>query len=480
MVEKVTIKAEELWRFRLDAQNPRHEPQSQQQDIVDYLTANEDVLPLLEDIAAQRSLSPFDRFGALRSGDLLIAIEGNRRLCSLMLLNDPELAPAKYRARVRAAAQGWKPELIEIDVAIFDTREEANPWLERRHQGALGGVGLKAWSAIAQGRHFGTSDNALALRLMSVAVERALITKEQGARRVLTTVRRFTDKESFRRNFLGITTGRTDPDYKTGLGDEVFNERLQAFFDELFAPTPTVTSRMSANDITKWVDDRLGPQDEGGARAEGTDDDQADQSVTSGSPTGGHVERVPESRAGDEESTAVAPSGGDDAPLPALPKVSRPASPTSRANLVDGRSFPDGTADQMRQYFVYELARIRKETPLAAALVARVLLESLYLDLWDTLPTTINPDSKLHTKVIHMIPHVKEWNLDRKEKAALQRLLDSANNSGNVLSPAALGAAAHGAHVPSWDSLVREWDALLPIIRRIMKHVETAHGHAAP
>lgn len=468
MVEKVTVRAGELWRFRLDHENPRHEPQSQQQDIIDYLTANEDVIPLLEDIAAQKSLNPFDRFGAVRSGDFLVAIEGNRRLCSLILLSDPDLAPAKYRARVKDAAAGWQPELIDIDVAIFDTREEADPWIERRHQGALAGRGLRQWSPAAKDRHFGTSSNALALRLLSDGVAKNLITAEQGASRVVTTVRRFTEKESFRAGFLGITTGRSEENYVTDPPASVFEERLRGFFDELFVDEPTVTSRMSANDIANWVDARL-----------------AMPSVaSSGAPKDGREEH--ESSPGDNNASGQKGSEGAStgtsaetdmaAALPQPPRVSRPAGPTARATLVDGLSFPDSSTDPMRQYFIYELARIRKETPLAATLVARVLLESIYLDLWESLPQKGKADSKLHTKVLGFIPDIKSWGLDRRERGALDALRRSAENSGFVLSPASMGAAAHGAALPAWDSLVKEWDVLLPIIRRIMKYVEAPRG----
>lgn len=481
MVEKITVKADEFWRFRLDEHNPRHEPQSQQQDIIDYLTANEDVVPLSEDLVAQGGLSPLERFGAVRSGDFLVVVEGNRRICSLMLLADPELAPAKYRARIRQAAHGWKPELVELDVAVFDKREDADPWIERRHQGALGGAGLKQWSVVAKGRHFGTSDNLLALQIMRDAVARDVITEEQGKRRVVTTVRRFTDKETFRRGYLGITTGRNDENYITELDDDVLTDRLRQFFGELFIEEPTVNSRMSAREIAAWVDERLAsPSSSGNGKPSSDEAAAGPDSDRSDSDDAGAQSASAASGAGKSANGASSQSD-DGTPLPAAPpKVSRPASPASRSFLVDGHSFPDSSIDPLRQYFIYELARIRKDTPLAATLVARVLLESIYLDLWEMLPRKGRESDKLHIKVQSFLPVIERWDLDRKEKAGRAALLRSTQNSGMVLSPAAMGAAAHGSELPAWDNLVKEWDVLLPIIRRIMKHVETAHGQDAP
>lgn len=470
MIEKRTIDGSELWRFRLDRDNPRHEPKTQQQDIVDYLTANESVLPLLEDIAELKSLNPFDRFGAVRDGELLIALEGNRRLCALILLNDPELAPAKYRPRVRAAAKGWDPALIDIDVAVFDSRSEADPWLERRHQGGLGGKGQRAWSPAAKDRHFGVSANALALRLRDDALRLNLITESQHAARVVTTIRRFSDQTKFRKTFLGISTPKDDANFITDLTPSVLKDRLRVFFWGLFADPPTVTSRMSARAIEEWVDEVLSDPNLHESRsaaapsAPGATQGQRDESsgrAPAAGATPGH--------------SATKPSGGTDVPSSPVP-VPRPQAPVSRRTLVDGGSFDVAIEDPVRRHVLWELSRIPSQTPLAASVVARVFLEGLYVDMW-TRTCTGKVDSKLHVKVDAIVKVMRGWtDLTRAEKNALDVLQRTAQSVSHVLSPASLGSAAHGASVPAWAPLVAEWDSLLPITRRILAFVETRAG----
>ena len=475
MVEKATLKGADLWRLRLDKDNPRHEPKQQQQDVVDYLAANEDVLPLLEDIAKLGGLSPLDRFGVIRNGDFLIALEGNRRLCSLLLLNDPELAPAKYRARVRAAAAGWNPDALELDVAIFDARPEADPWLERRHQGAYQGRGLKQWSPAAKDRHSGKTGNALALKLLDDGVAHNLITPDERAKRVVTTVRRFTDSAAFRKQFLEISTPADDPEYVTNLGSDVFKERLRVFLWGLFASPPTVTSRMSASQIGEWIAEQLKNPAVASKPPRTADDDSWRATANAPGDRAGSASRDGRTANSDPSDEASGPGTSN---TPGSSKPLRPVAPTLRSALIDGESFNIATADPVRRHVIYELSRVRKDTPIAASVIARVFLEGIYLDMWSR-TCQGKADSKLHVKVLALVEVARTWDLDRSEKNALDALHRSAQNPGQVLSPAGLGAAAHGASIPSWNELVAQWDTILPIVRRIFRFVERDAGQAS-
>lgn len=478
MLEKKTLNGSELWRFRLDESNPRHEPKTQQQDIIDYLAANEDVLPMLEDIAELKSLNPLDRLGVLRDGDLYIALEGNRRLCSLILLNDPELAPAKYREKIRTAAAGWDPTGVEIDIAVFDQREDADPWLERRHQGALNGKGQKAWSPAAKARHFKKSPNDLAIRLLDDGLTLNIITATERRKRVVTTVRRFSDNNSFRGSFLGIITAKDDPNYVTNLAGDVYSARLGAFLRGLFSAKPTVTSRMNAGEIESWVRNQLADPDLSDGQPPSDTDPSARPSASARDTASSNSSQDRAgARAGSPQESHGTSSGGDVPPTSGgnHGTGTRPQAPASRWYLVDGNSFAFGTDDSVRRQVIYELTRVGKNTPIAASGLARIFLEGIYVDLWQK-TCTGKADSKLHVKVLAIVDVVKSWNLSRAEKNALDALHRSASNPGHLLSPAGLGAAAHGAAVPAWATLVSEWDTLLPITRRIFAFVEGVAG----
>ena len=146
-----------------------------------------------------------------------------------------------------------------------------------------------------------------------------------------------------------------------------------------------------------------------------------------------------------------------------------------QSHLVDGNTFAFGTGDSVRRQVIYELTRVGKSTPIAASGLARIFLEGIYVDLWQK-TCSGKVDSKLHVKVLAIVEVIKTWDLTRAERNALDALHRSASNPGHLLSPAGLGAAAHGAAVPAWATLVSEWDTLLPITRRIFAFVEGLAG----
>ena len=94
--------------FRLSAHFPRlvrtraTEPYKTEAEVIEYLCRHEQVYSLARDIA-KIGINPLEIFAVTpadkKSGrnQSFIVAEGNRRMCALKLLADPDLAPAKYR-----------------------------------------------------------------------------------------------------------------------------------------------------------------------------------------------------------------------------------------------------------------------------------------------------------------------------------------------------------------------------------------------
>lgn len=101
-------------KLKLDTENPRLPSEySDQATIIQYLLENEKVENLAKDIA-QRGANPFDMIGVLKNpenegDDEYIILEGNRRICALMLLNNPDLAPNE---RLKKQFQRFKVESV--------------------------------------------------------------------------------------------------------------------------------------------------------------------------------------------------------------------------------------------------------------------------------------------------------------------------------------------------------------------------------
>jgi hypothetical protein len=80
-------------------------------------------------------------------------LEGNRRIAALKILETPALADGTYEEKsFRALAREYKEPIREIEARVFVDREEAKPWIRRRHMSAGSGVGLQPWKPLAKGR----------------------------------------------------------------------------------------------------------------------------------------------------------------------------------------------------------------------------------------------------------------------------------------------------------------------------------------
>jgi len=161
-----------LQQLLVNPENPRHDPVTQQPEAIAALIANQGqkLVVLARDIL-QYGLSPLDRLAVTRDGSKYLALEGNRRVLVLKLLNNPSLAAdAEIRkAFEKLAKQRDFPD--ELDCAVFQTAEDARHWIELRHTGAAGGAGVARWSAAASERfrHRPGSHPARALAFITAA-----------------------------------------------------------------------------------------------------------------------------------------------------------------------------------------------------------------------------------------------------------------------------------------------------------------------
>ena len=131
----------------LDLVNPRHVPFANEDQVTEYLCSKEDVLPLARDIT-KIGLNPLERVALIpikgQKASYTMA-EGNRRLCALKLLVDPDRAPARLRKSFALLA-AQRPPPKEFWAVSFNSNDEVRPWLERMHNGVYEGRGRKAWN----------------------------------------------------------------------------------------------------------------------------------------------------------------------------------------------------------------------------------------------------------------------------------------------------------------------------------------------
>tara|TARA_R100001143_G_C3349169_1_gene128536 strand:+ start:300 stop:1598 length:1299 start_codon:yes stop_codon:yes gene_type:complete len=243
-----------LDRIFLHHENPRHEPYETQGQVIEYLCKSEEVPQLARDVA-QHGLSPFDRFGVVLDHDdgddsTYIAAEGNRRVCALKLLTDPELSPPERKKYFEKLAETWTP-ISELPCVIFDDEDDLDLWLKRRHHGTAGGIGLKAWNSEQQARHSGSdSRNRVALEFLDYAESENLISSDDRKRR-LTTVQRYLGNPVMRET-MGLDTSDPD-DIKRNRSEEDFKLLSKKFIEDMLDDNKDVNSRQNKGSIEQYA-----------------------------------------------------------------------------------------------------------------------------------------------------------------------------------------------------------------------------------
>lgn len=219
-------------RVFLDLENLRFPHQMQSEDdAISWLCDNENVFNLAKDIV-ERGLNPLELIAVIKRGsNSFYAPEGNRRLCAILLLNDPEKAPSKLRENFLKLSKKLKP-VKELFCVEFPDRSSVQIWIDRLHGGQDEGRGRSQWDANVKARRTqsnSSKSNQLPLAVLDYGVENDLIS-EEDAQKKLAIVKRFVGNPVFR-NKLGIV--KTENNFITDLAKDDFDKLLGKLFDDI-------------------------------------------------------------------------------------------------------------------------------------------------------------------------------------------------------------------------------------------------------
>ena len=142
----------------LDTSNYRINRQDSQKAARDAIITEQGtkLVKLAEDII-QYGLNPFDLPMVIDAADgnqNFIVVEGNRRLTSIMLVMNPELAKdtAIHSAFIKLNRNHADSVPRIFPCVIAKNRKEAQVWINRKHANGLEGAGTEPWSAMAKAR----------------------------------------------------------------------------------------------------------------------------------------------------------------------------------------------------------------------------------------------------------------------------------------------------------------------------------------
>lgn len=245
----------------LDLANPRHEKMNKTNDVIAYLLSKERVMDLVEDIADIGMTNPMDLMGVVaRRGaggrKTYVAEEGNRRVCALQLLHDPEKVPAKYpgRKKIVDRLENLSSPLYlpnKIYVCLFKTKKGAKPWVDRMHNMESKGT-RRRWRPDQQDRAMGGGRNRNAMAIMDLAQSHGLVDQEQREQK-LTTVQRYVGNPALRTAF-GLFR-ESDKSLSVVRNLEDFKVLFEAFIAD--ARDGKLSSRSTANDIARYASQKV-------------------------------------------------------------------------------------------------------------------------------------------------------------------------------------------------------------------------------
>lgn len=428
----------------LDPENPRHDSTKEQDKIIEFLLT-EQVWPLAKDIA-ENGTSPLELVGVFKDASgRYIALEGNRRLCALTLLNDPNLSPSNYKKQFQKLSKEYSIPST-ISAVVFKSRKSADKWLERRHTGQQGGIGVKNWSAQQQTR-FNTrnqkaDDNALALGLIEYASKQGLIS-DSDAKKRLTTATRYLGNPFFRKT-LGVVSKRNNPNIELNVAIDDFNIGLNKFFQDLIE-NKEVNSRTKRTD---W-------------------EEYAKKLSREGYAPQAHINKYqlssppkPANR-NNQENTNTTPQG----------RVQ--PNPIKRPNLFDSKFRPAIKNKTLRGVFNEIKSLNVDDNPLSVTLLTRVFYENV-LRLYKEINTgRFDGDgNSVLNEVIKLLENNRKNSLlSREQITAFSSLRKISGNGNHILSFKSLGADAHTGTYPSSRELKTQWDHIEPIILYMLEEI---------
>lgn len=494
----------------LDTDNPRHDPISDQPEIISHLLKEEKVKNLAKDIA-ENGISPIELLAVVKNkNNKYIVVEGNRRICALTLLNDPEKAPNQnlkdYFKKLKA-----KSVLIpdSVNCEVFDQREKADLWIERRHEGEQSGIGTRQWNAVQKTRHNArlqrSDDNTLAQAIIDYAINNNLI-KNNETGRILTTASRYLGNPFFRKT-LGITSSRTDLNVQITTPILEFEQVIYKFCSDLIESADPnsseiiVSSRSNSTAIEGYarqlVHDGYAPTthvkayylkdaikeevlDEsvtGIADIDGTGTLDVNGAVTldvNGAGTtdvdGAGITDADGAGTTDVDGTDIEEKDHTSAKVYGQPGTTN--NPDNRKSLLTSK-MNGCISDRILRRVYTELRNIDiTENPLAVMLVARAFLEGIYIRYYELVTTKkVTPGMKIHLVLLDIIKELehKKEALTKVQKNAFAVLKKLPHDQTKIFAAGNLGVYAHAAEYPSnTKQIIVEWDNIHEIVQYML------------
>jgi hypothetical protein len=423
-----------ITQLLLDSENPRHDVIKNQPEIIKQLLKTEQIYNLAKDIAKQGSLSPLEIIGILpaKNEEDYIVIEGNRRICACLLLNNPDLCPSEQLVRKFRNLQKNSDYPNEISCVVFKSRDGADHWIQLRHEGQQDGIGTKRWDASQIARYSEKrgrkSPNIQATKLLDYAANQGIITPDEKGNFSITTLQRYLNNPLVR-NVFGLED-------KEGLRSkhekETFKKIVARFLED--ADTGIVNSRSTQKDWQEYANT---------LQKEVTDPPPSDNPVID---HGSQADKDPNDKKG-------------------KPTQKSKPDPSKRKFIIPYDT-KFSICDKTLNRIYLEMRKIPIEGyEFSTAYLLRAFIEdSTFLYMKKHIPDELQKESKLHSKLKLVSEHLQSTGI---RPAKLHSLNIAASDKNSLISPLLLGAMVHLSVIPTKRELIAIWDRMENILHII-------------
>lgn len=434
-------------KLHFDPVNPRGEPEPDEEKIRALFGSQPETLILATHVA-ENGQNPLDRIGIIEHPKLpghFVIREGNRRLCAMQLLRDPDRAPtdATRKAFQKVASEG-RPVPDKVPAVLFHEKHKARVWMSVKHEGPQGGLGTVPWGSKEKTRFNREGEtgitrpknpNRQAEALLTYAVKEGLITPEELELIALTTITRYLPNV---RTALALLNTE---DCTTNARPAEFNAALQRFLkDAKETGTPgvkaTVHSRSSSAQRTEYAEslrrDGLSPVNR----------DQAPYDPSQVSPT-----------------TKVAGKGGG----------SKSATHPSKRKQLIPSSFVVSVKDNVLLRLVGEGKELHPdEARFSCNYLNRVILERI-VHLYAT-KHGVGRDGDFADVVQRVIGHAKK-SADPPSRGIANILTKTADKRSSY-SYELMSNPVHGGSIPSGADNRSNWETLQPALEYLLARLK--------
>lgn len=473
----MAIKNLKIGSLLLDQNNPRIPvADSQRAALQEVLDDQEGKLANLADSIVDEGLSPTDNWLVMRSPtaqDKFVVLEGNRRLAALKILQNPSVltglrvSNALQRRFERAAAQ-FNANEVEPIRCVEMTRDEASPWIQRRHIGADEGRGIVDWDGQATARFRGSDP---ALQALEFVGQHGNLNEQQRSLlkgRFITTLRRLLETPDVR-NELGLDLKKQTL-FSLVPAEEVIKGLRRVVLD-LAEKRYTVTQLKSKAQMVAYVAG-LAKSDRPNLAKTISPTPIDELEPSSGTqPGGGPSSPGGPTGPGRPPPGGPIPPGGPTSPggprsLPSPPRVSVVAKPY-RLRVANANSKAGEIYEELKSLLLTKHKH-------AISVLLRVFLElsvDHHLVSIGSKTTFVDPkshrsvDKKLKAKVEESVNYFIAQGEPKREFDSILRAL---SNSASPMSPDLLHAYLHNRFAtPVQGDLTAAWDNALPLFSRI-------------